>query len=90
MKAYANKEYFRQKKKPVSGDIRVRIIQGRVKIHREMRRKIVEEPENVIVYSQHVRIMAMLSNLLEVVDYATNNTGEFVTQNGERHPSWSR
>jgi hypothetical protein len=33
--------------------------------------------------------VAMLSNLLEVVDNAANNPGEFVTQNGEGHASWS-
>jgi hypothetical protein len=90
VKAYADKEDLRQKKKPVSGEIWVRIIQGRVKIQRKMWRKIVEEPENVIIHGQHVRIMAMLPNLLEVVDYAANNPGESVTENGERHPSWSR
>jgi hypothetical protein len=89
MKAYADKEDLCQKKKPVSGEIRQRIVQRRVKIQSEMRREIVEESENVIVHSQHVRIMAMLSNLLEVVNNATNNPGEFVTQNGKGHASWS-
>jgi hypothetical protein len=88
MKAYADKEDLCQKKKPVSGEIRKRIIQRRVKIHREMRREIVEESENVIIHSQYVRIVAMLSNLLEVVDNATDNPGEFVTQNGKGHASW--
>lgn len=89
MKAYADKENLCQKKKPMSGEIRKRVIQRRVKSHREMRGKVVEESENVIIHSQHVRIVAMLSNLLEVVDNATNNPGEFVTQNSERHASWS-
>jgi hypothetical protein len=53
-----------------------------------MRREIVEESENVIIHRQYVRIVAMLSNLLEVVDNATDNPGEFVTQNGKGHASW--
>jgi hypothetical protein len=44
-----------------------------------MRRKIVEESEDVVINSQHVRIMAVLSNLLEVMDNTTNNPSEFVT-----------
>jgi hypothetical protein len=75
MKAYADKKDLCQKKKSVSGEIRKRIIQRRVKIHREMRGKIVKESENVIIHSQHIRIMAVLSNLLKVVDNATNNPG---------------
>ena len=89
MEADSDKEYLRQEKKPVSGEIWERIIQRRVKIHREMRRKIVEESENVVIDSQHVRVVAMLSNLLEVVDDAANNPCKFVTQNGEGHSSWS-
>ena len=54
-----------------------------------MRGEIVEEFENVVVHSQYVRIMAMLSNLLEMVDDATNNPSESVTQNGKGHASWS-
>jgi hypothetical protein len=54
-----------------------------------MRGEIVEEFENVVIHSQYVRIMAMLSNLLEMVDDMTNNPGEFVTQNGKGHASWS-
>jgi len=79
METYSDKEDLRQKKKPMSGKVLERIIQRRVKIHRKMRGKIVEESENVIINGQHVRIMAMLSNLLEVVDNAANYTGEFVT-----------
>jgi len=79
MEAYSDKEDLRQKKKPMSGKVLERIIQRRVKIHRKMRGKVVEESENVIINGQHVRIMAMLSNLLEVVDNAANYTGEFVT-----------
>ncbi len=79
METYSYKEDLRQKKKPMSGKVLERIIQRRVKIHRKMRGKIVEESENVIINGQHVRIMAMLSNLLEVVDNAANYTGEFVT-----------
>lgn len=89
MKAYADEENLCQKKKPMSGEIRKRVIQRRVKIHREMRGKVVEESENVIIHSQHVRIMAMLSNLLKVVDNATNNPGKSVTQDSKRHASWS-
>ncbi len=54
-----------------------------------MRGKIVEEFENVVIHSQYVRIVAMLPNLLEMVDDATNNPSEFVTQNGKGHASWS-
>ena len=54
-----------------------------------MRREIVEEFENVVIHGQYVRIMAMLSNLLEMVDDTTNNPGEFVTQDGKGHASWS-
>jgi hypothetical protein len=79
METYSDKEDLRQKKKPMSGKVLERIIQRRVKIHRKMRGKIVEESENVIINGQHVRIMAMLSNLLEVVDNAANYTGKFVT-----------
>jgi len=79
METYSDKEDLRQKKKPMSGKVLERIIQRRVKIHRKMRGKVVEESENVIINGQHVRIMAMLSNLLEVVDNAANYTGEFVT-----------
>jgi hypothetical protein len=63
----------------MSGEIRQRIVQRRVKIQGEMRREVVEESENVVIHSQHVRIMAMLSDLLEVVNNATNNPGKFVT-----------
>jgi len=79
METYSDKEDLRQKKKPMSGKVLERIIQRRVKIHRKMRGKIVEESENVIINGQHVRIMAMLPNLLEVVDNAANYTGKFVT-----------
>jgi len=51
MEANSDKEDLRQKKKPVSGEIWERIIQRRVKTHREMRRKIVEESENVVIDS---------------------------------------
>jgi len=51
--------------------------------------EIVEKFKNVVIHSQYVGIMAMLSNLLEMVDDATNNPGEFVTQNGKGHSSWS-
>jgi DUF917 family protein len=88
MEAYSNEEDFRQKKKPVSREVREGIIQGRVKIQREMRRKIVEKSENVIIHSHDVRIMAMLPDLLEVVNNAANNPGKLVTQNGESHASW--
>ena len=79
MEAHSDEEDLRQKKKPMGGKIRVRIVKRCVKIHREMRGKIVEKSEDVIINSQHVRIVAMLSNLLEVVDNAANNSGEFVT-----------
>jgi len=90
MEAHSDKEDLRQKKKSMGGKIWVRVVKGCVKIHREMRGKSVEKSEDVIINSQHVRIVAMLSNLLEVVDNAANNPGEFVTQNGEGHASWSR
>jgi hypothetical protein len=44
-----------------------------------MRGEIVEEFENVVIHSQYVRIMTILSNLLEMVDDATDDPGKFVT-----------
>jgi len=44
-----------------------------------MWRKIVEESKTIIAYGKHIRIMAVLSNLLEVVDYATNDPSKLVT-----------
>jgi len=49
------------------------IVQGK------MWRKIVKESKNVIAYGKHIRIMAVLSNLLEVVDYAADDPSELVT-----------
>ncbi len=50
-----------------------------VVVQGKMWRKIVEESKNVIAYGKHIRIMAVLSNLLEVVDYAADDPSELVT-----------
>ena len=79
MKAYADVIDLGQQKIAVRREVRECIIQGRVVLQRKMWRKIVEESENVIVYGKHIRIMAVLSNLLEVVDYAAHDPSELVT-----------
>ncbi len=43
-----------------------------------MWRKIVKESKNVIAYGKHIRIMAVLSNLLEVVDYVADDPSKLV------------
>ncbi len=79
MKAYADEKDLGQKKKAVGREIWECIIQGRVIVQRKMWRKIVKESENVIVYGKHIGIMAVLSNLLEVVDNAADDPSELVT-----------
>ena len=87
MKAYTDEKDLSQKKITMGRKIGVCIIQGRVVVQRKMWRKSVEESENVIVYGKHIRIMAVLSNLLEVVDYATDDPSKLVTENSKGHTS---
>lgn len=63
----------------MSGKIWKCIVQGGVIVQTKLWRKGVEESENVIVYCKDIRIMTVLSNLLEMVDYATDNPSELVT-----------
>ena len=63
----------------MGGEIWECIVQGSVVVQTKLWRKGVEESENVIVYGKDIRIMAVLSNLLEVVDYATDDPSELVT-----------
>jgi hypothetical protein len=78
MKAYADEKDLGQEKVAMGGDIREFIVQGSVVVQTKMWRKSVEESENIIVYGKDIRIMAVLSNLLEVVDYATDDPSELV------------
>lgn len=78
MKAYPDEKDLGQKKIAVGREIWECNIQGRVVVQRKLWRKVVEESENFVVYGKHIRIMAVLSNLLEVVDYATDDPSELV------------
>lgn len=78
MKAYADEKDLGQEKIAMGGEIRECIVQGCVVVQTKMWRKSVEESENVVVYGKDIRIMAVLSNLLEVVDYATDDPSELV------------